>query len=99
VEHRGKFSQLGGYDKYTPLIYACAYGQFEVVKLILEKVPRLNINKGDKYKRTPLIMAVRNGHADIAALLIKHNAQLDLPDSSGNTPLHHASAYGWFECV
>lgn len=44
-------------------------------------------------------MAVRNGHSDIAALLIKHNADINLGDSSGNTALHHASAYGWLECV
>ena len=44
-------------------------------------------------------MAVRNGHSNIAALLIKHNADINLSDSSGNTPLHHAAAYGWLECV
>lgn len=99
LEHKAKFSQVGGWDKYTPLIYAAAYGNFEVAKFLLEKVPRLNIDKGDKYKRTPLIMAVRNGHANVAALLIKHNANIDLPDTSGNTPLHHAAAYGWLECV
>lgn len=40
-------------------------------------------------------MASRNGHADIVALLIKYNAQIDKADSSGNTPLHYAAAYGW----
>ena len=44
-------------------------------------------------------MAVRNGHSDVAALLIKYNVDIDLPDSSGNTPLHHAAAYGWLDCV
>ena len=99
MDHKAKFSMAGGWDKYTPLIYACTYGQFEVVEYMLNNVPRLNLNKGDKYKRTPLIMAVRNGNVDVAALLIKHNADIDLPDSSGNTALHHAAAYGWLECV
>jgi ankyrin repeat protein len=63
LQFRAKFTMAGGWDKYTPLIYAATYGQFEVVKFILEKVPRININKGDKYNRTPLIMASRNGHA------------------------------------
>ena len=44
-------------------------------------------------------MASRNGHAKIVALLIKHNANLNTPDSSGNTALHHAAAYGWIECA
>lgn len=26
VEHKAKFSMAGGWDKYTPLIYACTYG-------------------------------------------------------------------------
>lgn len=99
MEYKAKFSMAGGWDKYTPLVYAATYGNFEVVKYFLEHVTRLNVNKGDKYKRTPLIMAVRNGNLQIAALLIKHNADLDLPDTSGNTPLHHAAAYGWLECV
>jgi ankyrin repeat protein len=62
-------------------------------------VNKLNINKGDKYNRTPLIMACRNGHTNIAALLIKHNANIEACDTSGNTALHHAAAYGWLECV
>lgn len=89
----------GGWDKYTPLIYAATYGNFDVVQYLLNNVPRININKGDKYARTPLIMACRNGHLKIAALLIKHYADIDLGDSSGNTPLHHAAAYGWIENV
>jgi ankyrin repeat domain-containing protein 17 len=44
-------------------------------------------------------MACRNGHLKVAALLIKHNANLNAEDSSGNTALHYASAYGWIECV
>ena len=31
LQHRAKFSQLGGWDKYTPLIYAATYGNFEAV--------------------------------------------------------------------
>jgi len=40
-------------------------------------------------------MACRNGHAHIAALLIKHNCNVDMPDTSANYPLHYAAAYGW----
>ena len=44
-------------------------------------------------------MACRNGYAKIAALLLKHHANSDLADTSGNTALHYAAAYGWLECV
>lgn len=99
LEYKANFSMAGGLDKFTPLIFAVTYGNFDVANFLLEKVARLNVNKGDKYNRTPLIMACRNGHSRITALLIKHNANLDLADTSGNTPLHHAAAYGWIECV
>ena len=30
VDHKSKFSQVGGWNKYTPLIYACTYGHYEI---------------------------------------------------------------------
>lgn len=44
-------------------------------------------------------MAVRNGHTRIAALLLQHGSEWDHADSSMNTPLHHAAAYGWLDCI
>jgi ankyrin repeat protein len=44
-------------------------------------------------------MAVRNGHLKVAALLLQYGAEWDKADSSGNTPLHFAAAYGWIECM
>lgn len=83
------------FNKYTPLFLASIYGHLNIVRYIIERVPRVNLNKGDKFKRTPLLLAVRNGNADIAAYLIRNNADVNLPDTSGNTPLHYAAAYGW----
>ncbi len=31
MNHKAKFSQAAGWFKYTPLIYACVYGQLSVV--------------------------------------------------------------------
>jgi len=53
-----------------------------------------NVNAKDKLKRTPLILAIRNGNVKICSLLLTKGAWFDMPDSSGNTPLHYASAYG-----
>lgn len=38
---------MGTWLKQTPLINASYQAHFELVKAMLEKVPKLNINKGD----------------------------------------------------
>mmetsp|Transcript_19653 Transcript_19653/g.36826 ORF Transcript_19653/g.36826 Transcript_19653/m.36826 type:complete len:406 (+) Transcript_19653:1448-2665(+) len=43
---------------------------------------------------TPLISAVRNGHQDVAALLLAHGANPSVRDQDGNTVMHLASSIG-----
>lgn len=44
-------------------------------------------------------MAVRNGHTKIASLLLQRGSEWDHHDSSMNTPLHYAAAYGWLDII
>ena len=81
------------------MILAATKGNFRIVEELINNVPRLNLDKGDKFKRSPILMASRNGHSNIVALLLKHHADPGIPDSSMNQPLHHAAAYGWLDCV
>jgi len=53
----------------------------------------------DKYQRTALIMAVRNGHTRLASLLLQRGSDWNHPDSSNNTPLHYAAGSGFIECI
>jgi ankyrin repeat protein len=48
---------------------------------------------------TPLLVAARQGHAEIVALLLAHGAPVDGADPSGDTPLHLAARYGHDEVV
>jgi len=47
-----------------------------------------------KDKKTALIEAAWNGHAEIADLLVKAGAKIDVRNYDGRTPLHLASKYG-----
>jgi len=44
-------------------------------------------------------MAARNGNVKIATLLLHKGWSYTDPDSSGNTPLHYAAAYGWPQLI
>jgi len=48
-----------------------------------------------KQKKNALIRATINGHIHIVSYLLKFGIHPDLPDSSGNTPVHYAAGYGW----
>lgn len=86
-----------GKDRMTPLHYAAAQGNYELVEYLLEKKARVLAK--DKYKRSPLVHAVKNGHVKVASLLLQNGADWNQADSSQNYPLHYAAGYGWQECI
>jgi ankyrin repeat protein len=81
----------------TPLGWAAALGNYELCEWLLDNKAR--VISTDKFKRAPLIMAVRNGHLKVATLLLQRGADWMQADSSSNTPLHFAAAYGWPEMI
>ena len=91
-------NQPGGWEKLTPLWYASSYGYYPLVEFIIQ-FTKAKIDKGDKFGRTPLMLACRNGHIKIASLLLKYGANIKAEDTSGNWALHYAAAYGFPECV
>jgi ankyrin repeat protein len=48
---------------------------------------------------TPLILAVKNDHAEVAKLLISHGANTNTIDEQGHTPLHWAYFKGNKELI
>ena len=40
-----------------------------------------------------------NGHAHVVSYLQREGASPDSDDSSENTCLHYAAAYGWYFCL
>lgn len=53
----------------------------------------------DKLKRTALTHAVMNGNTNVASYLLYLGADPNHADSSGNTLVHYAAAYGWYHCL
>ena len=78
-----------GPSRMTPLSFAASQNHYDVCEFLINN--KASVLGKDKYKRSPLIYAVRNGNAKIANLLLMHGALWDEPDSSGNTPLHYAA--------
>ena len=43
--------------------------------------------------------AVKNGHSAVVAYLLRIGVNPCSVDTSGNTPIHYAAAYGWLHCL
>lgn len=97
LEFKAKLNVGAGQTRMTPVMYASAYGHYPLVEFLLDAKARV-LGK-DKFKRTALTVAVRNGHTKIASLLLQRGSEWDHVDSSMNTPLHYAAAYGWLDSI
>ncbi len=80
----------------TVLMVAAARGDLEMTKYLLERCKALKL---DRYKRTVLTHACMNGSSAVTSHLLKMGMPLNKSDSSGNSDLHYAAAYGWRHCV
>ncbi|XP_054633483.1 ankyrin repeat domain-containing protein 26 isoform X2 [Dunckerocampus dactyliophorus] len=91
LEHLVKSNDVNQADKQnrTALHIACASGNSEVVKLLVEKKAKLNLC--DNESRTALMKAVQGQHDVIVNILLENNADANLMDVNGNTALHLAS--------
>jgi ankyrin repeat protein len=46
-----------------------------------------------------MILAIMSGHLKIVSYLLMNGALFDDSDSSSNSPLHYACAYGYYEMI
>lgn len=47
----------------------------------------------------PIHIAAQNGHIDIVNLLIKHKCEINAKNGKGNTALHMAIGYDYYDCA
>jgi uncharacterized protein len=77
----------------TPLHYAVRQGQKEAVRALLDGGARVNDVTGDR--TTPLMLAVINGHFDLAMYLLERGADPKIANVAGGTPLYRVVDLQW----
>lgn len=76
----------------NPLHMAAFHGNLPLCQLFLDtNTVSVNSIAKFRYARTPLLMAIIQGHASCIRLLLDYGASLDLPDTKGDLPLHEAA--------
>eukprot|EP01103_Thecamoeba_quadrilineata_P008507 TRINITY_DN18245_c0_g1_i1.p1 TRINITY_DN18245_c0_g1~~TRINITY_DN18245_c0_g1_i1.p1 ORF type:complete len:1376 (-),score=404.05 TRINITY_DN18245_c0_g1_i1:63-4190(-) len=79
-------------DGRTPLFYACSHGRAESVEIILQTSWGIkDINRVDKFGRSPLLSAIAGGNTALVDFLIRHGADINLVGSDGESPIHLAA--------
>ena len=91
---RPQISERPAKARAIPLHYASFLGMHDIVEfLIVEHSQDVSARGFDK-KETPLHVALRQGHVDVAQLLLEHGADIEAQDDDKCTPLLLASQCG-----
>jgi ankyrin repeat protein len=77
---------------------AAGRGHGEIVRLLLSQ-PKAELNVRGQCGMTPLLLALSQGHAEVAKYLLKEGADVTLADDTGNVAIHQAAGRGRGEMV
>ena len=83
------------YD-YPPIHMSCIEGNIEMIEILLSYIVDDTLNKPiGEYLFTPLMILIFNQNYECAKLLIKSNANVNIKDIYGNTPLTFMLKYSF----
>ncbi len=77
---------------WTGLQWAANNGQIEAARYLLDKGAKPD-ERTDETVDTPFMLAVSQGHVDLAKVLVQYGARWQAKKSDGNTALHLAAMY------
>ena len=77
----------------TALLYAAREGHMDAVRALVEGGANINEVSGDKF--SPMVMAITNGHLDMAMYLLQHGADPKPATVSGITALYGVIDVQW----
>jgi len=81
-------------DGFTPLHFACFFGQEELVRLLLSHRAEVNVASRNPMRVMPLHSAAAARKLGIVRMLLEHNADPNAKQQAGWTPLHAAAQHG-----
>jgi ankyrin repeat protein/cytochrome c-type biogenesis protein CcmH/NrfG len=92
----GANPHLAGRSGTTGLFAVAALADYDaalrMAALLFER--GVDVDRGDRARRTPLMLAAENGNTALATQLLKRGAQHDAHDSDDYTPLDYAASAG-----
>lgn len=74
-------------------------GNCKILEKLLPKWGSAILTSVDKFKKTPAMYAIRNNNNEILFKLLSNGCKPTRADSSSNTLLHYAAAYGNYEAI
>jgi ankyrin repeat protein len=85
---------VGSHGGLTPLLHAVREGHTATVSALLDAGADVNqVSAGDH--TSPLLMAIINGHFDLAVMLVRRGADPRLASDAGTTPLYAVLNTQW----
>jgi len=95
VERNFRYNELVGWQGgMTPLLFAARQGSMDAVNALLDAGADVNqVSGGDK--TSPLVLAIANGHFDIALHLLSKGANPNASSENGVTPLYAVLNVQW----